>query len=176
VLQRLIDDLQDLALVEAGKLRLHPEAVDVGELLDQVAGGYRDQAGAAAVTLHTEVNGGVRVSADPVRLRQVVANLVTNAVRHTPGGGFVRLAARPVGDGRGEIEVGDTGAGIDAADLPHVFDRFWRADPSRTRGTGGSGLGLAIVHGLVTAHGGTVTVASEPGRGTTFTVRLPGAG
>jgi two-component system, OmpR family, sensor histidine kinase BaeS len=171
VLQHLVDDLQDLALVEAGKLRLHREVVDVGDLLEQVAAAHRDGTGPAAVILRTDVSGGVDVPADPVRLRQVVTNLVTNAVRHTPGGGTVSLSARYAGE-HVEIEVSDTGVGIDAADLPMVFDRFWRADPSRTRVTGGSGLGLAIVHGLVTAHGGTVDVTSVRGSGSTFTVRL----
>ncbi|KOV85536.1 hypothetical protein ADL03_13435 [Nocardia sp. NRRL S-836] len=157
VLQHLVDDLQDLALADAGELRLHPSPVDLRELFDQLV--------AAHPGLVAE--GGGVVTADPVRLRQVLTNLVTNALRHTPAGGEVRLSAV---DGR--ITVSDTGSGIAAEDLPHVFDRFWRADPARARNTGGSGLGLAIVHALVTAHGGTITVASEPGRGTTFTITL----
>ncbi|MFJ8958612.1 sensor histidine kinase [Lentzea sp. NPDC102401] len=158
VLQRLIDDLQDLALADAGELRLHPEPVDLRDLFDQLV--------AAHPGLIAE--GGGVVHADPVRLRQVLTNLVTNAFRYTPSTGMVRLAAR---DGR--ITVSDTGSGISAEDLPHVFDRFWRADRSRTRDTGGSGLGLAIVHAIVSAHGGTITVDSAVGRGTTFTITLP---
>ncbi|ANZ41851.1 hypothetical protein BBK82_43900 [Lentzea guizhouensis] len=158
VLQHLIDDLQDLALADAGELRLHPSEVDLRELFDQLV---------AAHPGLVATGGGV-VHADPVRLRQVLTNLVTNAVRHTPAGGTVALS---VVDGR--ITVSDTGSGIAAEDLPHVFDRFWRADPSRARDTGGSGLGLAIVHALVSAHGGTITVESELGRGTTFTITLP---
>src|SRR4051794_21751092 len=106
---------------------------------------------------------------------------VSNALRHTPAGGTVPLPARRAGDGGGEgdgdvlLEVTDTGTGIAADDLPHVFDRFWRAEKSRSRRTGGSGLGLPIVRHLVAAHGGTVEVASEPGVGSVFTLRLPGA-
>jgi two-component system sensor histidine kinase BaeS len=171
VLQHLIDDLQDLALVDAGKLRLHPEPVEVAELLDQVATAHRSRADEVCVALVKAVDGAPAVTADPVRLRQVVTNLVTNALRYTPRGGTVRLSARRL-DRHVQIEVSDTGVGIDPEDLPHVFDRFWRADRSRTRETGGSGLGLAIVHGLVLAHGGTVTASSVPGAGTTFTIRL----
>ncbi|MFS8097366.1 HAMP domain-containing histidine kinase [Lentzea alba] len=156
VLQHLIDDLQDLALADAGELRLHPSPVDLREVFDQLV--------AAHPTVIAE--GGGVVQADPVRLRQILTNLVTNALRYTPPDGTVRLWA---GDGR--ITVSDTGSGISAEDLPHVFDRFWRADRSRTRDTGGSGLGLAIVHALVSAHGGTITVESSA-RGTTFTITL----
>jgi len=171
VLQHLIDDLQDLALVDAGKLRLHPEPVDVAELLDQVATSHRSRAQEAGVALVAAVDGSPVATADPVRLRQVLTNLVTNALRYTPRGGTVRLSAKRL-DRQVQIEVSDTGVGIDPADLPHVFDRFWRADRSRNRETGGSGLGLAIVHGLVKAHGGTVTVSSVPGTGKMFTIRL----
>ncbi|WP_282690790.1 ATP-binding protein, partial [Streptomyces sp. CC216C] len=143
---------------------------------------------------------GPALSADPVRLRQAVGNLVSNAVRHTPEGGRVTLRVYVAGrdasgpyapgpnaseEGRGTavtgggtvvIEVSDTGSGIPADDLPHVFDRFWRAEKSRSRRTGGSGLGLAIVRKLVEAHGGTVEATSTEGEGSTFTLRLPGAG
>ena len=166
VLQHLVDDLQDLAAADAGELRLRPEPVDAGELLTQVA-----SAATAAVTVETA--GDLRLRADPVRLRQAVGNLVTNAVRHTPPDGRITLRARRDGT-EVVIEVSDTGGGIAPADLPHVFDRFWRADRSRSRATGGRGLGLAITRQLVVAHGGTVTAASTPGAGSTFTVRLPG--
>nr|WP_322973737.1 ATP-binding protein [Actinacidiphila yanglinensis] len=111
--------------------------------------------------------------ADPVRLRQAVGNLVSNAIRHTPRGGTVTLSAAVAG-GRTVIEVADTGSGIAAADLPRVFDRFWRAEKSRSRQTGGSGLGLAIVRKLAEAHGGGATAASTPGEGSVFTITLPG--
>ncbi|WP_065477338.1 cell wall metabolism sensor histidine kinase WalK [Streptomyces sp. PTY087I2] len=183
LLQHIIDDLQDLAAADAGVLRLHPEPVEAGELLGQVAAAHQARAENAGVTLAvTATTPGPALSADPVRLRQAVGNLVSNAVRHTPEGGRVTLRAYVTGpdvpeEGGGTvvIEVTDTGSGIPAADLPHVFDRFWRAEKSRSRRTGGSGLGLAIVRKLVEAHGGTVGATSTEGEGSTFTLRLPGA-
>lgn len=107
-----------------------------------------------------------------MRLRQMLGNLVTNALRHTPSGGTVTFRAYPDG-ADGVLEVADTGPGIAPEDLPYVFDRFWRAEKSRNRATGGSGLGLAIVRKLAESHGGTATVESIPGQGTTFRLRLP---
>lgn len=174
VLQRVIDDLRDLADADAGALRLHPEPVRCDELLDQVAAAHRVAADAAGVRLHTAVNGTPWLDADPVRMRQALGNLVSNALRHTPAGGTVTLAARRDGDAV-LLEVTDTGTGIAPDELPHVFDRFWRAEKSRSRRTGGSGLGLPIVRHLVAAHGGTADATSEPGAGSVFTLRLPGA-
>ncbi|WP_204117017.1 HAMP domain-containing sensor histidine kinase [Streptomyces sp. CS147] len=200
LLQHIIDDLQDLAAADAGALRLHPEPVEVRELLGQVAAAHQARAENAGVTLAvTAPAPGPALSADPVRLRQAVGNLVSNAVRHTPEGGRVTLRTYVAGrdasgpyapgpnaseEGRGTavtgggtvvIEVTDTGSGIPADALPHVFDRFWRAEKSRSRRTGGSGLGLAIVRKLVEAHGGTVEATSTEGEGSTFALRLPGA-
>ncbi|MCI3273797.1 sensor histidine kinase [Streptomyces cylindrosporus] len=174
VLQRIIDDLQDLAAADAGTLRLHPEPLHADELLDQVAAAHRVAAVAAGVDVRTETDGECRLDADPVRMRQALGNLVSNALRHTPADGTVTLAARHEGNDV-VFTVADTGTGIAAEDLPHVFDRFWRAEKSRSRRTGGSGLGLPIVRHLVAAHGGTVTAESEPGGGAVFTLRLPGA-
>jgi two-component system sensor histidine kinase BaeS len=174
VLQRVIDDLRDLADADAGTLRLHPEPVRCDELLDQVAAAHRVAADAAGVRLRTAVDGTPWLDADPVRMRQALGNLVSNALRHTPAGGTVTLAAR-----RDQecvlLEVADTGSGLAPDELPHVFDRFWRAEKSRSRRTGGSGLGLPIVRHLVAAHGGTAEATSEPGGGSVFTLRLPGA-
>ncbi|WP_405876091.1 MULTISPECIES: sensor histidine kinase [unclassified Streptomyces] len=174
VLQRVIDDLQDLAAADAGTLRLHREPVRADELLDQVAAAHRVAADAAGVAVRTEEDGTPWLDADPVRMRQALGNLVSNALRHTPVDGTVTLAARRDGD-EVVFTVTDTGTGIAAEDLPHVFDRFWRAEKSRSRRTGGSGLGLPIVRHLVAAHGGTVVAACEPGAGAVFTLRLPGA-
>lgn len=174
VLQRVIDDLQDLSAADAGTLRLHREPLDAGDLLDQVTAAHRVAAHTAGVALRTEGAGGPCLDADPVRMRQVLGNLVSNALRHTPAGGTVTLAARADGDDV-VISVTDTGTGIAPEDLPHVFDRFWRAEKSRSRRTGGSGLGLAIVRQPADAHGGTATAASEPGTGCVFTLRLPAA-
>jgi two-component system sensor histidine kinase BaeS len=174
VLQRVIDDLQDLAAADAGTLCLHPEPLSAEELLGQVAAAHRVAADTAGVRLRTATDGGCWLDADPVRMRQALGNLVSNALRHTPAGGSVTLAARHDGD-EAVFDVTDTGTGIAPEDLPHVFDRFWRAEKSRSRRTGGSGLGLAIVRDLIAAHGGTVAAASEPGTGSVFTLRLPAA-
>nr|WP_179894417.1 HAMP domain-containing sensor histidine kinase [Streptomyces sp. or20] len=177
LLQHIIDDLQDLAAADAGVLRLHPESVEIRELLSQVAAAHQARAENAGVTLAvTATAPGRALRADPVRLRQAVGNLVSNAVRHTPEGGRVTLRAyaHEEGDGTVLVEVADTGSGIPPEDLPHVFDRFWRAEKSRSRRTGGSGLGLAIVRKLVEAHGGTVDATSVEGEGSTFVLRLPG--
>ncbi|WP_413252999.1 sensor histidine kinase [Streptomyces anulatus] len=177
LLQHIIDDLQDLAAADAGVLRLHPESVEIRELLSQVAAAHQARAENAGVTLAvTATATGRTLRADPVRLRQAVGNLVSNAVRHTPEGGRVTLRAyaHEEGDGTVLVEVADTGSGIPPEDLPHVFDRFWRAEKSRSRRTGGSGLGLAIVRKLVEAHGGTVDATSVEGEGSTFVLRLPG--
>lgn len=189
-LQHIIDDLQDLGAADAGALRLHPESVNADELLSQVAAAYQGPAETAGVTLTVapaEPGGpGPSLYADPVRLRQAVSNLVSNAVRHTPSGGRVTLRSYATGSGSGSgdgdadrdgvaLEVADTGAGIPPEDVPHVFDRFWRAEKSRNRSTGGSGLGLAIVLKLAEAQGGTAEVVSTEGQGSVFTLRLPAA-
>ncbi|MGC5565524.1 sensor histidine kinase [Streptomyces sp. FR-108] len=183
-LQHLIDDLQDLGAADAGALRLHLEPVRVDDLLGQVAAAHQGPAESAGVTMRVATATGSPpsrpaspaplVEADPVRLRQAVSNLLSNAVRHTPPGGRVTLRAY-VSDAGDEVavEVADTGSGIPADDLPHVFDRFWRAEKSRNRSTGGSGLGLAIVLKLAEAHGGTAEVVSTEGQGSVFTLRLP---
>jgi two-component system sensor histidine kinase BaeS len=168
LLQHIIDDLGDLAAADAGRLRIDPGPTSLRDVLTQVAAGHRGNARAAGVRLEVHVTGDPVVSADQVRLRQVVGNLVSNAIRYTPPGGSVTLAANG-----STISVRDTGSGIAAADLPKVFDRFWRADESRSRATGGSGLGLAIARQLTEAHRGTIEVESEPGHGTLFTIRFP---
>lgn len=172
LLQHIIEDLRDLAEAEAGSLVLHREPLPVRHVLEHVAVAHYGAAGPAGVELAIEAAEELEVHADPVRLRQVISNLVSNAVRHTPSGGRVVLRSRVEGTEL-VVEVADSGSGIDAADLPHVFDRFWRADKSRNRQTGGSGLGLAITRKLTEAHHGTVSVVSTPGLGSVFTVRLP---
>jgi two-component system sensor histidine kinase BaeS len=168
LLQHIIDDLSDLAAADAGTLRVHPEPTPVRDVLTQVVDSHRGTAQAAGVKLAMEVRDDPVLAADAVRLRQLIGNLVSNAIRHTPPGGTVTVGAHDR-----TITVGDTGIGISAENLPRIFDRFWRADGSRSRTTGGSGLGLAIAHKLAEAHGGTIEVESEPGDGTLFTIRLP---
>ncbi|WP_432869323.1 HAMP domain-containing sensor histidine kinase [Microbispora rosea] len=172
LLQHVIDDLQDLAVADAGELRVHAEPVDVADLLAQVATAHRGGAEAAGVTLVTRADGRLPLVADPVRLRQAVGNLVSNAVRHTPPGGTVSLLARRA-DGDVVIDVADTGSGIAPDDLPLVFERFWRVEKSRSRRSGGSGLGLPIARKLAEAHGGSLSATSIVGEGSTFTLRLP---
>ena len=167
-LQRLVDDLHDLALADAGELRLEPEPIDLEAFLAQVATAFGAAARAGGITLAVECEPGAGVVADPVRLRQAVVNLVANALRHTPPGGRVVLVGAP-----GSLRVRDDGEGIAAEELPHVFDRFRRVDPSRTRATGGSGLGLAIVRQIAEAHGGTASATSRPGVGTEVVLALP---
>jgi two-component system sensor histidine kinase BaeS len=167
LLQHIIDDLRDLATADAGNLRIHPERVHLPTLFEQVVAAQHSH---GINLMHTAAE--VELDADPVRLRQVIGNLVTNAVRFTAPGGTVRLEGRQEGTDV-VIDVIDTGAGISPEDLPKVFDRFWRAEQSRNRHTGGSGLGLAIVRSLVEAHHGQVTATSTLGQGSTFTVRLP---
>ncbi|KQX11754.1 histidine kinase [Streptomyces sp. Root431] len=173
--QRIVDDLQDLALAEAGALTYHRRTLDARELVEACRTAHSARAAAAGVALDVvgAGPGTVRLDGDPDRLRQALGNLVGNAVRHTaPAGGVVRLELTEE-DGLVRIAVRDTGSGIPAADLPHLFDRFWRADAARGRATGGSGLGLSIARQIVADHGGDVEVTSEVGVGSVFTVVLP---
>lgn len=174
LLQHIIDDLQDLAAADAGTLALHREPVRADDLVAQTVSAHRARAESSGIRLCTHTDPGLGLDADPVRMRQVLGNLTSNALRHTPAGGTVTLTARQAGD-VAVLTVQDTGSGIAADDLPHVFERFWRAEKSRSRRTGGSGLGLSIVRQFVEAHEGTVTVDSEPGKGCVFTIRLPRA-
>lgn len=169
LLQRIVSDLQDLAAADAGQLSLNPEPLRLSDIVDQVVTTHR---GVGTARLTGSTAGDPVIVADAARLRQALGNLVSNALRHTPITGEVTVTAFVEG-GEAVITVRDTGPGIDPGDLPHVFDRFWRADRSRARHTGGSGLGLPIVRHLVEAHGGSVT-AESPG-GALFTVRLPRA-
>jgi two-component system sensor histidine kinase BaeS len=171
LLGHLINDLRDLAAADAGELAIHAERIDLGDLLDNVAQAHRGTADAKGIRLISHNRSQLPTTADPIRLRQVIANLTTNAIRHTPAGGTVTLAAWPDGNNV-VIQVADTGPGIDAWHLPFLFDRFWRADKSRSRQTGGSGLGLAITRKLAEAHHGTVSAANGD-EGAVFTVRIP---
>ena len=175
-LQRLIDDLQDMAYGDQGRLVLSIEDLDVGTELTAAVRSFEQRASSVGTTVRVEqARTDLVIAADRRRFRQIVANLVTNALTHTPNG-TVTLAAGAEGDSLVAIDVCDTGAGIPAADLPAVFERFYRADPSRARDGGGAGLGLAIVKQLVELHGGTVSIASDLGKGTSVRFTLPRAG
>ena len=169
VLGRLIDDLRTIALSEAGTLALHPEPTDPDILVADVVRSFEPAAAAAGVELTAAIDGDLPIlDIDPVRIREVLANLVANALRHTPAGGRVAVSGAVEGARWVRLEVVDTGSGIDPALLPHVFDRFVKGQASR-----GSGLGLAIARQLVLAHGGEIVAESPPGGGTTIRVRLP---
>ncbi|GIG30742.1 HAMP domain-containing sensor histidine kinase [Cellulomonas marina] len=174
-LTRLAQDLAAVTHAEAGDLTLDLRPVPPADLLQAAAAAAGERAAAAGVSLEVEVADGLpRVAADRTRIAQVLDNLVSNAVRHTPPGGSIVLLATQGQDGRVVLEVSDTGEGIAAEHLPHVFERFYRADTARDRARGGSGIGLAISKALTLAHGGTLTAASAgPGKGATFTITLP---
>jgi two-component system sensor histidine kinase BaeS len=164
---RLLDDLHTLSSVEAGALRLNREPVCLASFIHDVTNAFRPRAEAAGVTLEESTAGDGELVIDPVRIRQVIENLILNALRHTPSGGRVEVRAF-LGHVHAIIEVSDTGDGIPADVLPHIFDRFVKSADS-----GGSGLGLAIAKRLIERHGGTVSASSAPGRGTTVRVTLP---
>jgi signal transduction histidine kinase len=170
VMARLLDDLQTLSTAEAGVLQLHRESVDAAQLVDDAVAAFRSQASSAGVALERHVAAVLPpVEVDAVRLGQVLANLLSNALRHTPSGGTVTISAElERGTGAVAFVVEDTGEGIAPDALPHVFDRFVKAPDS-----GGAGLGLAIARSLVRAHGGEITAASRPGEGTTMRVVMP---
>ena len=172
--QKLIDDLLDTARIAAGKIRLNPQDVDVGALAVAAAETILPAAEAKGVSVETEgQGGGIVVSADADRLRQVLWNLLTNAVKFTPAGGRVRVKVEADG-ASARLRVVDTGQGIGAGFLPRVFEPFTQADAGDPRHPGGLGLGLAIAKNLVELHGGTIRAESPgPGRGATFTVELP---
>jgi len=171
VMARLLDDLQTLSTAEAGVLRLHRERVDPAALAEDAATAFRARADRAGVGLDCRSTAPVpEVDVDPLRIGEVLANLLTNAIRHTPRGGSVQVVVSP-DPGGVAFAVSDTGPGIDARDLPHVFDRFVKSADS-----GGAGLGLAIARSLVEAHGGRITAESAPGQGTTMRFVVPAVG
>lgn len=173
LLNTLVDDLRDLALAEAGRLSLNRQWVSVDEAIGSVVAAFGPRAAAGSLALEVRAAADLpTIEADPVRLGQVLRNLLENAAAHTPPGGCIEVTAEER-DGGVAITVRDNGPGIAPEHIARVFERFYRTDPSRSRSTGGAGLGLAIVKQLVEAHGGTVDVESEPGHGAAFTVTLP---
>jgi len=168
LLSRLIDDLRTLSLAESGVLDLHREPTDLGVLVGEVIAAFRTQAEGGGVALRADVPDDVPLAEiDPLRVREVLTNLTANALRHTPRGGEVRIAVTAAMESL-RFSVSDTGTGIAAEDLPHVFERFYKTADST-----GSGLGLAIARNLVLAHGGEIEAESEAGHGTTIRFTLP---
>ncbi|HEY6708318.1 MAG TPA: ATP-binding protein [Actinomycetota bacterium] len=172
-LDLLTRDLLDLSRVERGALDVEP--VDLVGLVKEVVGGYADRAEERRIKLSTEVEPGVALRGDRAQLGLLLSNLIDNALRYTPAKGAVCVRLNAA-ESRAVLQVHDTGQGIPAGELSRVFERFYRVDKARARQTGGTGLGLAIVRHVAEAHGGTVRVDSELGRGSTFTVALPVAG
>ncbi|MBN1657308.1 MAG: HAMP domain-containing histidine kinase [Anaerolineae bacterium] len=172
-LRRLVEDLRTLSLADAGELALNRTAVSPQILLGQAAAAYGHQAAQQGVGLEVDMGAGLpAVYADLDRMAQVLGNLIGNALRHTPAGGRIRLVAAHKG-GKVLLQVHDTGGGISADDLPHVFDRFYRGSEAREGDGSESGLGLAIARSIVELHGGTISVESIVGKGTTFTISVP---
>ncbi len=173
-LSRLIEDLRDLAQAEAHQLSLAMAEVDIHNLVKETAEFFKPLSEAKSIDIRVELLGKIPVvHADRARVRQSLSNLLDNALRHTPENGTITVQAEAQ-DGNAQIRVIDSGEGMSADDIAHVFDRFYRVEKSRTRDRGGSGLGLAIVRAIIEMHGGTVTAVS-PGKaqGSTFTIAIP---
>ncbi len=168
----MLDTLMDISEAETGAMALARERLDVAALLAETAELYEDVAEDKGVALAAEPAGGLAIDADRQRMRQVLSNLVDNALKYTPAGGRVVLRARRAGL-RVEIEVADDGPGIAAEDLPRIWDRLYRGD--RSRSERGLGLGLSLVRAIVEAHGGQARAGSTPGGGATFTIEIPAA-
>jgi two-component system OmpR family sensor kinase len=174
-MSEMVESLLTLARADEGRAPLAVEDCDLRDLLGDVAETTGMLGESAGITVSSEMpDTPVRLSVDPHRIQEMLLNLVTNAIKYTPKGGRIALRLQDQGDAV-VLTVQDTGIGIAPGDLPHIFERFWRADPARSR-TGdrpGTGLGLAITKWIAEAHGGSITVQSRPGRGTSFSVRLP---
>ncbi len=176
-LRRLVSDMQQMTSLESGRIQLDREPLDLHTLVDEVLEVIRPECEQAGISLHNEIAPTTpAVLADSDRMTQVLLNLLDNARRYTPAGGCITIGARVDGSLRSKwlsVWVSDTGTGIDASDLPYIFDRFFRSDRARSGASGGSGLGLAIIKAIITAHGGTICAESTPGKGTSITFTLP---
>jgi signal transduction histidine kinase len=173
ILSRLVDDLQELSLADAGEIKLNIRSENISNLINDTLAGVQAKATARELALSANLPETLpMVSIDAHRIRQVLLNLLENAVAHTDKGGKITVTARHQGK-MVHVSVADTGEGIPAEEQPLIFERFYRVDRSRTRKTGGSGLGLTIAKRLVEAHGGTIKVESQPGQGSTFTFTVP---
>jgi signal transduction histidine kinase len=166
----MLNTLMDISEAESGTMPLRREPIQLSEMARRAVDLYREVAEAKGVAVQVVVTEDAAVSGDRVRLEQVAANLLDNAVKYTPSGGQVRVEVTADGP-RGILRVRDSGPGIPPAELPHIWDRLFRGDVSRTER--GLGLGLSLVKAIVEAHGGIVAVDSDPGRGATFSVAIP---
>lgn len=172
-LSLLIDDLFEMSQMDAGGMRMNMEPGYISDLVSDSIERFSEQARQKKVRLDGQISPAISpVMMDEKRIGRVLANLISNALRHTPPDGAVQVTVQESGDNL-LIAIQDNGEGIRAEDLPHIFERFYRGDKSRSRSTGGSGLGLAIAKGIVEAHGGTIGAESEPGKGTRVWFTLP---
>jgi heavy metal sensor kinase len=173
-LSKIVDQLLAISRLDAGEESAGRARVDLGAVALSTADQLRLLADEKSIVLHFQADAGVVVEADEIRLRQVIANLLDNAIKYTPNSGWVKLSVK---NDRGEaiLEIEDNGVGIAAESLPHIFERFYRADKARSRLSGGSGLGLSIVKAICTAHGAVVKVSSTEGEGSIFRVEWPTA-
>jgi signal transduction histidine kinase len=173
-LGHLVDDLRILSLADAGELKISLQRIELAELLREVAALYQYQAERKNIKLEVEIAASLSsVEVDPGRMTQVLTNILNNALRHTPEGGRILISAKEI-DTHIELAVEDSGPGLDAEDLPRIFDRFFRTDSSRQReSSGGSGLGLTIARSIVQAHGGQISAECEAGKGLKVIITLP---
>jgi signal transduction histidine kinase len=177
LLSRLIEDLQDLSLMEAGRFKFNRQMIDISQVIDQTVEALQGRALAQNISMSTDVEKNLPLcNIDELRIGQVLRNLMNNAIAHTGEGGSVKVSAMKNIDHL-VICVDDSGEGIPSAELSNIFERFYRVDKSRSRATGGTGLGLTIARQLVEAHGGKIWVESEVGKGSKFyfTIPLPAA-
>lgn len=172
VLNRLVNDLRDVNRAKAGKLNLDKKLLVLEDIITREIKALKAKADETGVELRRDLNGPNLLKADPERISQVVRNLLDNAMTHTPKGGEIKIETR-TSSGEVITTVSDEGAGIPEEDLPYIFDRFYRVDKSRSRGTGGTGLGLTIAKEIIESHGGRITAKSSEGKGSTFEFTLP---
>ena len=176
LLNRLITDLRELSLAEAGQLKLHLEETDLAGLIDVEVTVFQARCQDKDVLLNADLAGDLPpVNIDSGRIRQVLHNLLENALHFSVSGGSIKVSAVLARDNSVVVSVSDTGSGIDPDDLDKVFDHFYKADRARQRNYGGAGIGLALVRKYIELHGGRVWAESKPGKGSTFSFTLPAA-
>lgn len=172
-LTSMVTDLRELSAIESSSSKLNLESVNLNELLYKITYEFKPRFRKKGINFNAKTPSDLpEVKADKHRLDQIIVNLLTNAIQYTPDGGKVEVTAKAI-NGFIQLEISDTGIGISPKDIPHIFERFYRGDKSRSRETGGTGIGLAIVKEIVQSHGGEISVKSEEGRGTTFTFTIP---
>jgi heavy metal sensor kinase len=171
-MSRIVESLLTISRLDAGEVKMDKSHLDLGELAASTAGEMNLLAEEKSISVRIHAGLGVEVAGDRVRLQQVVVNLIDNSIKYTAKGGTIEVRVGREGN-NAVLEVSDNGLGIPSHDLPHVFERFYRADKARSRASGGAGLGLSIVKAICSAHHGDIQVSSQEGKGSTFRVELP---